>query len=133
MILKIGVKLLLSTERCSQQQRLLIFVTLVGLQGSLAPLLKDNSSSAGLRNQKLLVQIQVEAVPLEAVSIVTSIITIFALLIYPIFATLKLAPHQGPSPLTNIKNSVKIAFFVSLIPLLVYLHQGAEIVTSTFT
>nr|YP_002519609.1 NADH dehydrogenase subunit 5 [Pervagor janthinosoma]BAH10457.1 NADH dehydrogenase subunit 5 [Pervagor janthinosoma] len=71
--------------------------------------------------------------PLEAVSMVTSMITIFALLIYPIFATLKLAPHQGPSPLTNMKNSVKMAFFVSLIPLVIYLHQGAEIVTSTFT
>lgn len=55
------------------------------------------------------------------------------LLIFPILTTLSpypLSPHWATS---HVKTAVKIAFFVSLIPLLVFLNEGTEAIVTNWT
>lgn len=84
---------------------------------------KDNSSSVGLRNQKLLVQIQVEAKMTLIVH--TSLLVIFFILIYPLFTTLSPDRTKYDIP-TLTKTAVSSAFFVSLLPLIVFLNLKTE-------
>nr|WEW79268.1 NADH dehydrogenase subunit 5 [Bostrychus sp. s RZ-2023] len=61
----------------------------------------------------------------------TSLIIIFVLLLYPILTTLNPAPKNESWALTHVKTAVKLAFFVSLLPLFLFLSEGAEtIITS---
>nr|WEW79294.1 NADH dehydrogenase subunit 5 [Bostrychus sp. s RZ-2023] len=61
----------------------------------------------------------------------TSLIIIFVLLLYPILTTLSPAPKNELWALTHVKTAVKLAFFVSLLPLFLFLSEGAEtIITS---
>nr|YP_010892798.1 NADH dehydrogenase subunit 5 [Galaxias rostratus]WJQ22255.1 NADH dehydrogenase subunit 5 [Galaxias rostratus] len=61
----------------------------------------------------------------------SSLLTIFVLLVYPLLSTLTPSPRPLPWAKTHVKNAVKISFFVSLIPLFLFLDEGAEtIVTS---
>nr|WEW79216.1 NADH dehydrogenase subunit 5 [Bostrychus sp. s RZ-2023] len=61
----------------------------------------------------------------------TSLIIIFVLLLYPILTTLSPAPKNESWALTHVKTAVKLAFFVSLLPLFLFLSEGAEtIITS---
>nr|YP_009003727.1 NADH dehydrogenase subunit 5 [Vieja melanura]YP_009054290.1 NADH dehydrogenase subunit 5 [Paraneetroplus synspilus x Amphilophus citrinellus]AHH29703.1 NADH dehydrogenase subunit 5 [Vieja melanura]AII23632.1 NADH dehydrogenase subunit 5 [Paraneetroplus synspilus x Amphilophus citrinellus] len=61
----------------------------------------------------------------------SSLITVFFLLTYPILTTLT---PKLPSPhwaLNKVKTAVKLAFFISLLPLFLFFHEGAEtIITS---
>nr|WGC44064.1 NADH dehydrogenase subunit 5 [Yunnanilus longibarbatus] len=61
----------------------------------------------------------------------SSLILVIAILIYPLLTTLTPTPKTPNWATTHVKTSVSAAFFVSLLPLMIFLDQGAEtIVTS---
>nr|YP_010956767.1 NADH dehydrogenase subunit 5 [Menticirrhus littoralis]WMY89873.1 NADH dehydrogenase subunit 5 [Menticirrhus littoralis] len=63
----------------------------------------------------------------------SSLIIIFFLLAYPVLTTL--SPHpQGPTwALSQVKTAVKLAFFTSLLPLFLFLNEGAETIITNWT
>nr|WEW79580.1 NADH dehydrogenase subunit 5 [Bostrychus sinensis] len=62
----------------------------------------------------------------------TSLIIIFVLLLYPILTTLGPTPKNEAWALTHVKTAVKLAFFVSLLPLFLFLSEGAETITTSW-
>nr|BBM34783.1 NADH dehydrogenase subunit 5 [Parapterois heterura] len=61
----------------------------------------------------------------------SSLILVFLILLYPIFMTLSPHPQKPDWATASVKTSVALAFFVSLLPLFLFLNQGVEtIVTS---
>nr|WRM53577.1 NADH dehydrogenase subunit 5 [Geophagus brasiliensis] len=66
-----------------------------------------------------------------SVIMASSLIMIFFLLSYPLLTTLRPKPHSPHWALDKVKTAVKMAFFTSLLPLFLFLHEGAEtIITS---
>nr|YP_010925294.1 NADH dehydrogenase subunit 5 [Lutjanus ehrenbergii]WKD80495.1 NADH dehydrogenase subunit 5 [Lutjanus ehrenbergii] len=63
----------------------------------------------------------------------SSLIIIFALLIYPVLTTLNPHPRETDWALTQVKTAVKLAFFVSLLPLFLFLNEGAETIITNWT
>nr|QCG70312.1 NADH dehydrogenase subunit 5 [Eleotris fusca]QCG70461.1 NADH dehydrogenase subunit 5 [Eleotris fusca] len=69
----------------------------------------------------------------------TSLIVIFALLLYPVLTTFSPAPKEETWALSQVKTAVKLAFFISLLPLSLFLSEGAETIitnwnwTNTYT
>nr|YP_010381797.1 NADH dehydrogenase subunit 5 [Myersina filifer]UDL72629.1 NADH dehydrogenase subunit 5 [Myersina filifer] len=62
----------------------------------------------------------------------SSLLIIFTLLLYPIITTLSPNPKDSQWALSHVKTSVKLAFFVSLLPLFLFLSEGAETVVTTW-
>nr|YP_010360176.1 NADH dehydrogenase subunit 5 [Rhinogobius davidi]UNQ32260.1 NADH dehydrogenase subunit 5 [Rhinogobius davidi] len=62
----------------------------------------------------------------------TSLIIIFTLLLYPVLTTLSPTPKDSPWALTQVKTAVKLAFIVSLLPLSLFLAEGAEAVITNW-
>nr|QPZ47402.1 NADH dehydrogenase subunit 5 [Thymallus arcticus] len=62
----------------------------------------------------------------------STLLMIFALLIYPLMTTLNPTPRQEDWALTNVKTAVKLAFLVSLIPLFIFLDQGTETIVTNW-
>nr|YP_010710567.1 NADH dehydrogenase subunit 5 [Callogobius nigromarginatus]WCZ70594.1 NADH dehydrogenase subunit 5 [Callogobius nigromarginatus] len=62
----------------------------------------------------------------------TSLLIIFALLTLPIFTTLTPSPKDSNWALKQVKTAVKLAFFVSLLPLSLFLAEGAETITTNW-
>nr|WNH22294.1 NADH dehydrogenase subunit 5 [Ulaema lefroyi] len=62
----------------------------------------------------------------------TSLITIFLVLAYPVLTTFSPNPHPNTWALSHVKASVKLAFFISLLPLFLFLNEGAEAVITTW-
>nr|YP_009309726.1 NADH dehydrogenase subunit 5 [Krobia guianensis]ALF63220.1 NADH dehydrogenase subunit 5 [Krobia guianensis] len=62
----------------------------------------------------------------------SSLITIFLLLTYPILTTLNPEPHPSYWASDKVKTAVKMAFFISLLPLFLFLHEGAETIITTW-
>nr|QPZ47181.1 NADH dehydrogenase subunit 5 [Thymallus thymallus] len=62
----------------------------------------------------------------------STLLMIFALLIFPLMTTLNPDPRQGDWTLTHVKTAVKMAFLVSLIPLFVFLDQGTETIVTNW-
>nr|YP_009968419.1 NADH dehydrogenase subunit 5 [Craterognathus plagiotaenia]QMX77622.1 NADH dehydrogenase subunit 5 [Craterognathus plagiotaenia] len=62
----------------------------------------------------------------------SSLIIIFTLLAYPIFTTLNPRPQHPDWALSQVKTAVKLAFFVSLLPLFIYLNQGLETIITNW-
>lgn len=58
--------------------------------------------------------------------ITSSLIIIFALLIYPVLTTLNPKPLNPNWALTQVKTAVKYAFLISLLPLFLHLNEGTE-------
>nr|YP_002519622.1 NADH dehydrogenase subunit 5 [Pseudomonacanthus peroni]BAH10470.1 NADH dehydrogenase subunit 5 [Pseudomonacanthus peroni] len=69
----------------------------------------------------------------SALMMASSLVIIFALLVYPIVTTINPNPREHDWALTQVKTAVKMAFFVSLLPLALFLNQGAEIITTTWS
>nr|WNH19147.1 NADH dehydrogenase subunit 5 [Menticirrhus saxatilis] len=63
----------------------------------------------------------------------SSLITIFLLLIYPVLSTLNPSPQSPDWALSQVKTAVKLAFFTSLLPLFLFLNEGAETIITTWT
>nr|BBI37600.1 NADH dehydrogenase subunit 5 [Priolepis akihitoi] len=62
----------------------------------------------------------------------TCFITIFVILLYPLITTLSPTPKNNQWMLTHVKTSVKLAFFVSLLPLCLFLANGSEALTTNW-
>nr|YP_010154913.1 NADH dehydrogenase subunit 5 [Glossogobius aureus]QQX28256.1 NADH dehydrogenase subunit 5 [Glossogobius aureus] len=63
----------------------------------------------------------------------TSLIIIFALLLYPLLTALSPAPKNNEWALQQVKTSVKLAFLVSLLPLFLFLSEGAEAIITNWS
>nr|YP_001491458.1 NADH dehydrogenase subunit 5 [Lutjanus rivulatus]YP_010170562.1 NADH dehydrogenase subunit 5 [Lutjanus stellatus]QRZ60544.1 NADH dehydrogenase subunit 5 [Lutjanus stellatus]BAF80373.1 NADH dehydrogenase subunit 5 [Lutjanus rivulatus] len=63
----------------------------------------------------------------------SSLIIIFALLTYPVLTTLNPLPRETNWALSQVKTAVKLAFFVSLLPLFLFLNEGAETIVTNWT
>nr|YP_009971666.1 NADH dehydrogenase subunit 5 [Grammatorcynus bilineatus]QNG58016.1 NADH dehydrogenase subunit 5 [Grammatorcynus bilineatus] len=63
----------------------------------------------------------------------TSLIIIFSLLAYPVLTTLSPHPRTPDWALTQVKTAVKLAFIVSLLPLFLFLNEGAETIVTNWT
>nr|YP_010372855.1 NADH dehydrogenase subunit 5 [Stichaeus fuscus]UPE50492.1 NADH dehydrogenase subunit 5 [Stichaeus fuscus] len=63
----------------------------------------------------------------------SSLIIIFTLLAYPVLSTL--SPHtKAPSwAISHVKTAVKLAFFVSLLPLFLFFNEGAETIVTSWS
>uniref|UniRef100_UPI0030FEB9B0 NADH dehydrogenase subunit 5 n=1 Tax=Nemadactylus bergi TaxID=76927 RepID=UPI0030FEB9B0 len=62
----------------------------------------------------------------------SSLILIFLLLLYPVLTTLTPQPQKSDWALTQVKTAVKLAFFVSLLPLFLFLNEGAEMIITNW-
>nr|QDA22543.1 NADH dehydrogenase subunit 5 [Rhinogobius cliffordpopei] len=62
----------------------------------------------------------------------TSLIIIFSLLLYPILTTLSPTPKHNTWALAQVKTAVKLAFIISLLPLSLFLAEGAETVVTNW-
>nr|YP_010500160.1 NADH dehydrogenase subunit 5 [Percina freemanorum]UWV18129.1 NADH dehydrogenase subunit 5 [Percina freemanorum] len=63
----------------------------------------------------------------------SSLIIIFVLLAYPVFTTLSPNPKEQDWALSHVKTAVKLAFLVSLLPLALFLNEGAETVITSWS
>nr|YP_009683982.1 NADH dehydrogenase subunit 5 [Sicyopterus sarasini]QDP13576.1 NADH dehydrogenase subunit 5 [Sicyopterus sarasini] len=63
----------------------------------------------------------------------SSLLIIFALLAYPLLTTFSPNPKPANWAETHVKTAVKLAFFVSLLPLFLFITEGAETVITNWT
>nr|YP_010957079.1 NADH dehydrogenase subunit 5 [Anthias woodsi]WMY90341.1 NADH dehydrogenase subunit 5 [Anthias woodsi] len=63
----------------------------------------------------------------------SSLIIIFALLTYPVLTTLSPSPREPHWAETSVKTAVKMAFFVSLLPLFLFLTEGTEVIVTSWS
>nr|WNH20786.1 NADH dehydrogenase subunit 5 [Archosargus rhomboidalis] len=63
----------------------------------------------------------------------SSLILVFFLLSYPILTTLNPNPQKHDWALLKVKTAVKLAFFVSLLPLFLLLNEGAEAIVTNWS
>nr|BBH37405.1 NADH dehydrogenase subunit 5 [Bostrychus sinensis] len=66
------------------------------------------------------------------ITMITTLIIIFVLLMFPLLTTLTPSPKNNTWALTHVKTAVKLAFFVSLIPLFLFLSEGTEAITTSW-
>nr|AMB36467.1 NADH dehydrogenase subunit 5 [Eugnathogobius variegatus] len=66
------------------------------------------------------------------ITMTSCLILIFALLFYPLLTTFTPAPKDSSWSLTHVKTSVKLAFLVSLLPLFLFISEGAETVVTNW-
>nr|AZJ13571.1 NADH dehydrogenase subunit 5 [Osmerus eperlanus]AZJ13584.1 NADH dehydrogenase subunit 5 [Osmerus eperlanus] len=62
----------------------------------------------------------------------SSLLLIFALLLYPLLTTLNASPVHKEWAVTHVKTAVKAAFLVSLLPLFIFLNSGAETIVTAW-
>nr|WNH21566.1 NADH dehydrogenase subunit 5 [Gobiosoma ginsburgi] len=63
----------------------------------------------------------------------TSLILVFTVLAYPLLTTLSPSPRAPEWALLQVKTAVKMAFLISLLPLSLFLAEGAETVVTNWT
>nr|WNH22268.1 NADH dehydrogenase subunit 5 [Pontinus castor] len=63
----------------------------------------------------------------------SSLIIIFLLLTYPLLTTLEPHPQKPDWAVSHVKTAVALAFFVSLIPLFLFLNEGAETIVTSWS
>nr|AUW54275.1 NADH dehydrogenase subunit 5 [Notemigonus crysoleucas]UZC55090.1 NADH dehydrogenase subunit 5 [Notemigonus crysoleucas] len=69
---------------------------------------------------------------LTALMMSSSLILVFAALISPLLTTLNPNPQKQQWADTHVKTAVTTAFFISLLPLMIFLDQGVESITTTW-
>nr|YP_009941706.1 NADH dehydrogenase subunit 5 [Inimicus japonicus]QOC70777.1 NADH dehydrogenase subunit 5 [Inimicus japonicus] len=62
----------------------------------------------------------------------SSLLIMISLLVFPVLTTLNPQPQKDGWALSHVKTAVKLAFFTSLLPLLLFLSEGAETITTTW-
>nr|YP_009484940.1 NADH dehydrogenase subunit 5 [Prochilodus harttii]ATI20185.1 NADH dehydrogenase subunit 5 [Prochilodus harttii] len=62
----------------------------------------------------------------------SSLILTLSLLIYPLITTLNPNPQKPEWALTHVKTAVSSAFFISLLPLMIFLDQGTESIVTNW-
>nr|NP_114234.1 NADH dehydrogenase subunit 5 [Conger myriaster]QUJ09876.1 NADH dehydrogenase subunit 5 [Conger myriaster]BAB47002.1 NADH dehydrogenase subunits 5 [Conger myriaster] len=62
----------------------------------------------------------------------SSLLMILALLTYPILMSLSPTPQKKDWARTHVKTAVQMAFFISLIPLCIFLDQGVEVISTNW-
>nr|USL47576.1 NADH dehydrogenase subunit 5 [Gyrinocheilus aymonieri] len=62
----------------------------------------------------------------------SSLILIFVILIYPLLTTFSPNPQNPKWATTHVKTAVSTAFFVSLLPLMIFLDQGTETIITNW-
>nr|YP_010694893.1 NADH dehydrogenase subunit 5 [Sineleotris saccharae]WCF60108.1 NADH dehydrogenase subunit 5 [Sineleotris saccharae] len=67
------------------------------------------------------------------ITMTSSLLIIFMLLLYPLLSTLSPHPKAPNWALSQVKTAVKLAFFVSLLPLFIFLSEGTETITTSWT
>nr|WLN31566.1 NADH dehydrogenase subunit 5 [Melanotaenia splendida tatei] len=70
---------------------------------------------------------------LTSLIMTTSLALIFLLLLYPIIMTFVPNPQNTNHSPIQAKTAVKLAFFVSLAPLFLFINEGAEAITTTWS
>lgn len=65
-----------------------------------------------------------------AIIITSSLVLIFTLLIYPVLTTFLPSPRSPTWAISHVITGVKWAFFVSLLPLFIFLNQGSETIVT---
>nr|UOU84828.1 NADH dehydrogenase subunit 5 [Lycenchelys sarsii] len=63
----------------------------------------------------------------------SSLIIIFALLAYPVLSTLSPRTQSPAWPISHVKTAVKLAFFVSLLPLFLFFNEGTETIITSWS
>nr|WNS59829.1 NADH dehydrogenase subunit 5 [Toxotes jaculatrix] len=63
----------------------------------------------------------------------SSLIIIFTLLTYPVLTTLSPLPQKPNWALSHVKTAVKLAFFISLLPLFLFLNEGLETIITNWS
>lgn len=75
--------------------------------------------------------VQIQVVAMHITSIVTSsLLLVLALLALPVLSTLNPRPVPSDWATSQVKTAVKLAFFVSLAPLFVFLNEGTETIVT---
>nr|YP_010044058.1 NADH dehydrogenase subunit 5 [Gila nigrescens]QPF22482.1 NADH dehydrogenase subunit 5 [Gila nigrescens] len=69
---------------------------------------------------------------LVALIMSSSLILVLTLLMFPLLMTLSPKPQKSEWACTHVKTAVSTAFFVSLLPLMIFLDQGMESVTTNW-
>nr|YP_009184005.1 NADH dehydrogenase subunit 5 [Zacco acanthogenys]ALN96921.1 NADH dehydrogenase subunit 5 [Zacco acanthogenys] len=62
----------------------------------------------------------------------SSLILVIAILIYPLLTTLNPHPRKPEWANTHVKTAVSTSFFISLLPLMIFLDQGVETITTNW-
>nr|WNX94345.1 NADH dehydrogenase subunit 5 [Etheostoma blennioides] len=63
----------------------------------------------------------------------SSLIIIFTLLTFPVFTTLNPNPRKHDWALSHVKTAVKLSFLVSLLPLFLFINEGAETIITSWS
>nr|YP_514720.1 NADH dehydrogenase subunit 5 [Denticeps clupeoides]BAE79952.1 NADH dehydrogenase subunit 5 [Denticeps clupeoides] len=77
---------------------------------------------------------------MQTLIMTSSMMLIFAILLFPLFTTLSPTPQKQDWAITHVKTAVSTSFLISLLPLLIFLNHGTETIitdwqwmnTSTF-
>nr|YP_961340.1 NADH dehydrogenase subunit 5 [Opsariichthys bidens]ABC96656.1 NADH dehydrogenase subunit 5 [Opsariichthys bidens] len=62
----------------------------------------------------------------------SSLVLVLAILVYPLLTTLNPNPQKSDWASTHVKTAVSTSFFISLLPLMIFLDQGAESITTNW-
>ncbi|YP_010451251.1 NADH dehydrogenase subunit 5 (mitochondrion) [Hippocampus zosterae] len=63
----------------------------------------------------------------------SSLLIIFTFLLMPLISTMTTKPYPSNWSITWVKNSVKMAFMISLLPLTMFINEGLETIITTWT